>query len=120
MNPNRRSFGSPEKQSIFESLVDQFSEEFHGLSRKELLELKQAAEYENKNYYERRQRTAGTGSSRKVGGLGGYTIVTPLVTKRDRASQRQSIDQYEEKHFEERAKILAKLDALDLLLGKTE
>jgi hypothetical protein len=117
LNPNQRYIGS-EKQSIFESFVDQFFEEFHNLSHKELLELKQATEYENTNYYEKRQRAVGTRSSRKAGGNGSYTIVAPLNTGRDRASQRHLIDQYEEEHFEEGAKILAKLDALDLLLNR--
>lgn len=119
MNPNQRYLGS-EKQSIFESFVDQFFKEFHSLSRKDLMELKQATEYENKKYLERRQRNVGTRSSRKIGGRGDYTIVTSLVKKGEHTSQRHLIDQYEESHFEERAKILAKLDTIDFLLGKTK
>lgn len=83
------------------------------------MELKQATEYEHMMYIERRQRSVGTHTSRKVGGRGNYTIETPLIIKGRHTSQRYLIDKYEESHFEERAKILAKLDTLDFLLGKS-
>ena len=118
MNPNQRYLGS-EKQAVFESFVDQFFREFQSLSRQKLLELKQATENENKNYLERRQRSVGTRYSRKVGGHGTHIIMAPSM-KGYQTPQRHLIDKYEETHFEEQAKILAKLDAINFLLDETK
>jgi hypothetical protein len=116
LNPQSRSFGSPENQKVFESLIDQFLAEYGNLSRAELKTRKQEADYENSRYYEKRGRVVGTRSSKKIGGGGSITIVSPLRSPSDRSSQRNKITQYEREHLDENMKILAKLDSLELLL----